>query len=93
MELVEEETAEIFSRSADENGSVSSDISDPMSDISENNISGSESYPNVPTHLPKWVKKTLSSVGLDVGNPVDPRRTQLDFQRACIALSFNDYLF
>ena len=57
MELVKEQTAEISSRSADdsddENGSVRYDFSDMMSDISENNISGSESYPNVPTHLPK----------------------------------------
>ena len=83
MELVEEETAEIFSHSADdsddENGSVSSDISDLMSDISENNISGSESDPNDPIHLPKWVEKTLSSVCLNVGNHVDPRRTQTYF--------------
>ena len=48
--------------------------------------------PNVPTHLPKWTKKTLSSTELDVGNPVDPRRTQSDFQRAGIALSCHDSL-
>ena len=66
MELVEEETAEIPSCSAilsdDENGSESSDISDLISDISEHNISGFESYSIVPTHLPKWAKKTLTSV-------------------------------
>ena len=63
VELVKEETVEISSRSIDdfddENGSMRYDFSDLMSDISENNISGSESDPNVPTHLPKWAEKTL----------------------------------
>ena len=62
-----------------------------MSDISENNISFYESYSNVPTHLPKWAKKTLSSVGLNVGNPTDPRRTRSYFQREGITLYCNDY--
>ena len=79
VKLVEEEAAEIPSRSAedsnDENASVSSDISYMMSDIRENDISCSESDPNVPTHLPKWAEKTLSYVGLNVGNPAHPRRT------------------
>ena len=91
MELVEEETAEISSRSADdsddENGSMSYDFSDMMYDISDNNILCFESYPNVPTHLPKCAEKTLSSAKLDVGNPVDPRRTWSDFQREGIAIS------
>ena len=47
VELVEEETAEIPSCSADhsddENGSEGSDISDLIYDISEHNISDSES--------------------------------------------------
>ena len=63
VELVEEETVEIPScstdHSNDDNGSEGSDISDLMSDISEHNISGSESYSNHPTHLPKWAKKSL----------------------------------
>ena len=93
VELVKEETAEIPSRSADdsddENGSVSSDISDLMSDISENNISGSESYSNVPTHFPKWATKTLSSARTNVGNSVDQGRTWSYFQRAGISISFH----
>ena len=96
MKLVEEETVEIPSRSTedfdDENETVSSDISDPMSDISEHDISGSETYTNDPTYLPKWVEKYLSSTWLDVGNLADPRRTRLDFQRAGISLYCNDYL-
>ena len=60
IELVEQKTAEIPSCSADhlddENGSEGYDISDMISDISEHNISSSESYSNVPTHLPKWAK-------------------------------------
>ena len=67
VELVEEETVEIPSCSADhsddENGSEGSDISDMIYDISEHNISGFESDSNVPTHLPKWAKNTLSSPG------------------------------
>ena len=93
MELVKEETAEIPSRSADdsddENGSVRYDILDMIYDISENNISGSESYSNFPTHLPKWAKKILSSTGRNIGNSTDPRRTRSDFQREGIALYFN----
>ena len=96
VELVEEETVEISSRSADnsddENGSVSSDISDLMSDISDHEISSSESYPNEPTNLPKWAEKTISFGGLNVGNLSDPRRTRSDFQREGIALSCNDSL-
>ena len=96
VELVEEETAEITSRSAndsdDENGSESYDISDIMSDFSEHNISISESDSNAPTNLPKWAKKTLSSVRTNVGNPADPRRTRSDFQRAHIYISCNDSL-
>ena len=91
MKLVEEKTIEIPSRSAEDSGdkneSVSSDISEMMSDISENDIPGFETYPNDPTHLPEWAEKTLSSVGLDVGNPVDPRRTRSYFQRAGIDIS------
>ena len=71
---------------------MSYDLSDLMFDINDNNISGSKSYPNVPTHLPKWDEKTRSFVGLDVGNPADPSRTQSDFQRPGIALSSNDPL-
>ena len=52
MKLVEEETDEIPSRSTDdsddENASVISDISDMISDIIENDISGSVSDPNFP---------------------------------------------
>ena len=96
VELVEEETAEISSCSTDdcddENGSVSYDFSDLIFYTIQNNISGFQLDPNFPTLLPKWVKNTLSSVGLDVGNPVDPRRTQLDFQRAGISIPCNDSL-
>ena len=58
-----------------------------MSDISENEISVSESYQNHPSHLPKWAEKTLSSDGSNVGNPADPRRTWAYFQRVGIDLS------
>ena len=94
MELVEEETVEIPTRSVDdsddENGSESSDISDIISDISENNISSSESDSHVPTHLPKWAKKALSSNGRNVENRVHPRRTWSYFQRAGISIYCND---
>ena len=58
-----------------------------MYDISDYELSGYESYPNEPSHLPKWAKKTLSSVGLNVGNPADPRRTWAYFQRVGIDIS------
>ena len=70
----------------DEIGSEGSDISDMISDISEKNISGSESDSDVSTHLPTWAKKTLSSDGENIGNPVDPRRTRSNFQREGIYL-------
>ena len=43
-------------------------------------------------NLPTWAQKTLSSVGDNIGNPDDPRRTRSDFQRAGIALSCPDNL-
>ena len=96
VELIEEETTKISSHSTndsdDENGSVSSDFLDMMSDINEKYISGSESDSNFPTHLPKWAKKTLSSAGLDIGNSADPRRTWSNFQRERISISCNDSL-
>ena len=76
----------------DENGSKDSDIVDLMSDISEKNISGSESDSYVSTHLQTWAKKTLSSAGTNIGNPADPRRTRSYFQRAGIYLSCHDSL-
>ena len=69
---------------------VSFDISDLMSDISEHEIPSSKSDPNEPTHLPKWVEKTLCFVGSNVGNLPDLRRTRADFQRSGISLSCND---
>ena len=96
MELVEEETTEIPSyfvdHSDEENESIKSDFSDMMFDISEKNISGLESYSDVSTHLPTWAKKTLSSVGTNIGNPASPRRTRSNFQRVDIYLSFHDSL-
>ena len=54
VELIEEETVEISSRSADdfddEIGSVNYDILDLIYDISEHNTSGSKSDSNHPTH-------------------------------------------
>ena len=91
MELVEVKTAKNSSRSTidfdGENGREGSDFEDIIYDINEKNISGSESYSNVPTNLPKWAEKTLSSAGLDIGNPAYPRRTRFAFLRAGIALS------
>ena len=63
-----------------------------MYDISQKQISGSESNSEVQTHLPTWAKKTLSFAGENIGNPVDPRRTRFDFQRKGIFLSCNDAL-
>ena len=44
------------------------------------------------THLPTWSKKTLSSAGTNIRNPIDPRITRSNFQRACITLSCHDSL-
>ena len=43
-------------------------------------------------HLPTWAKKTLSSVGPNIGNLADPRKTRSSFQKEGIALSWNDSL-
>ena len=64
-----------------------------MYDINEHEISGSKSNNNDPTHLPKWEKKTLSFARSNIGNPVDPRRTQGDYQREGISISCTDPLF
>ena len=71
----------------DESGSEGYDFPEMISDISEKDISGSESDSEVQTHLPTWAKKTLSSAGPNIGNPIDPIRTRSEFQRAGIALS------
>ena len=64
LKLLEDETIEIPSLSAedygDENESMSYDILDMMYDISENEILCSESYLNDPTHLPKWEEISVS---------------------------------
>ena len=97
VELVKKKIVEIPSCSADhlddENGSEGSDFAEMIYYISEKYISGSESYSQVQTHLPTWAKKTLSSDGKSIGNPVDPRRTWSDFQRVGISLSCHDSLF
>ena len=94
VELVEEKFAEIPSCYADhlgdESGSEGSDFAEMRSDISEKNISGLESYYQVKTHLQTWAKNTLSSVGPNIGNLADPRRTRSDFQREGIDISCHD---
>ena len=96
MKLVEEETAKSLplsdEDSGDENESLCSNISDVMYDMSENDISGSESYPNEPTNLPKWAEKTLSFARSNIGNPVDPRKTRGDYQSEGISLYCADPL-
>ena len=96
VELVEENSVEIPSYFADhlgdESGSEGSDFDDMMFDISQKQISGSELDSEVQTHLPTWAKKTLPSVGENIENPADPRRTRSEFQRAGIALSCHDSL-
>ena len=59
-------------------------------DIIQQQIYGLESYSEVKKHLPTWAKKTLSSAGENIGNPVDLRRTQFDIQRVGIYLSCHD---
>ena len=44
-------------------------------------------------NLPTWARQALSFVGENIGNLDDPRRTQYDFQRVGIVLSYPDYLF
>ena len=56
---------------------------DPMIyDISEQQTSNAESEPEVQNHLPTWARQTLSSVGDNIGNPDDPRRTRSDFPKS-----------
>ena len=96
VELGKEKYAKIPSCSAhyldDEIGSDGSNIADMIYDISDKNISGSESDSEVQTHLPTWAKKTLSCVRENIGKPADLRRTRSYFQRAGIALSCHDSL-
>ena len=61
-------------------------------DISDQQETSSISEPEVQTHLPTWARQTLSSVGDNIGNPDDPRRTRSYFQRVGIALSCHEYL-
>ena len=79
VELAKDKYAEIPSYSAhyldDEIGSEGYYFSDMMSDICQKKISSSELDSKLQTHLPTWAKKTISSVGENIGNPIDPRRT------------------
>ena len=68
------------------------DLDSLIFDINEQKILDDESEPEVQNHLPTSAQQTLSSVGDNIGNPDDPRRTRSDFQRAGIALSFYDNL-
>ena len=92
VELVEENSDEIPSSSAnhlgDESESEGYDFSDMIS--FRKNISGLESYFYMPNHLPTWSKKTVSSTEQNIRNPTDPRRTWSDFQKAGISLSCHD---
>ena len=76
----------------DEIGGNDPDLDPLISNISTQKISDSESELKVQNHLPTWARQTLSSVGDNIGNPNDPRRTRSDFQRAGIAFSFPDNL-
>ena len=68
------------------------DLDTLIYDISEQKTLDTESKPEVQNHLPNWARQTLSSVGDNIGNPNDPRRTRSDFQRESIALSSLDHL-
>ena len=93
---MKEKTAEFSSYSTeyldDEIGGDDPDLDPMIFDISVQKKSDSESGPEVQNHLPTWAQQTLSSVGDNIGNLDDPRRTRSDFQRAGIVLSCPDYL-
>ena len=76
----------------DEIGGDDPDLDLLISHISVQQLSDSESEPEVQNHLPTWARQTLSSARDNIGNPDDPRRTQSDFQREGIALSCPNYL-
>ena len=88
VELVKEKTAEFPSYSTkyldDVIGGDDPNLDPMMSDISEQQTSDAESKPEVKNQLPTWARQTLSSVGDDIGNLDDPRRTRSDFQRVGI---------
>ena len=75
----------------DEIGGNDPDLEPLIYDISDHKESSSSSKPEVKTHLPTWARQTLSSIGDNIGNPNDPRRTWSDFQKTGIAISFHDY--
>ena len=57
------------------------DLDPLISNINVQKKSDAESEPEVQNHLPTWAEQTLSSVGDNIGNLDDPRRTRSDFQR------------
>ena len=76
----------------DKSGSDDSDFSEIIYEISQQEILDSEPYYEVQTNLPTWAKKTLSSIGENIGSRADPRRTRSKFQREGIALPCHDDL-
>ena len=76
----------------DEIGGDEPDLDPLIFDISVQQTSNAESELELQNHLPTWARQTLSSVGDNIGNPDDPRRTRSDFQRVGIAISCHDNL-
>ena len=76
----------------DEIGGDDPNLDPLISNISVQKKSDAKSELELQNHLPTWARQTLSSTGDNIGNLDDPRRTQFDFQRAGIALSFPDNL-
>ena len=76
----------------DEIGGDDPDLDSLIFDISVKQSLDFESKPEVQNHLPTWARQILSSVGDNIGNPDDPRRTRSNFQTAGIVLSCPDNL-
>ena len=91
MELAKEKTIEFPSYSTeyldDEIGGDDPHLNPMIFYISVQQTSDAESKPEVQNHLPTWARQTLSSIGDNIGNLDDPRRTRSNFQRADIVLS------
>ena len=61
----------------DEIGGDEPNLDPIISDISVQKTSYAESEAEVQNHLPTWARQTLSSVGDNIGNLDDPRRTRI----------------
>jgi hypothetical protein len=77
---------------ADSSSNESYDSKDSNDLDTESILSYADSIHAEPEQRPKWAKTTLQYAGYLVGDPVDTRRTQYDFEKPPITLTATELM-